>query len=171
MIVAWFFVLILTFQSVMGMGYPFAIFCVKYFINKNGGDGQMLVRHGRLRKKQADEIDRKLLKNYLTCFEAVYTALAAVNNYPIAVLNIIALEYYLHMADHMWKNGWLQNVFLMIFPLLIFLQLCITFYRWSTYLPLLRYMIIEFQTTGAGIYIYCLFNLCPFAQDVFTILT
>jgi len=131
----------------------------------------MLARHRRLRTSQIEEIDRKLLKNYLTFFEAVYSGLAAINNYPIAVLNIIALEYYLHIVDHIWKNGWLHNAFIIMFPLLVFMQLCVTYYRWSTYMPLIRYMIIEFQTTGSGLYIYCLFNLCPFLQSVFTILT
>lgn len=129
-----------------------------------------MTKYWRYRKDRSGFIDRGLLKDYLTCFEMIFTIVMAISNYPLAVLNIITMGLYLHVSNELRQNGWLRNILIILVPLLIFFQLNITFYTWSSYLPMIRYMLIEFQVTGGGLYFFLLFNLCPFAQDIFRVL-
>eukprot|EP00831_Metopus_contortus_P054907 TRINITY_DN4631_c0_g1_i1.p1 TRINITY_DN4631_c0_g1~~TRINITY_DN4631_c0_g1_i1.p1 ORF type:complete len:186 (+),score=30.30 TRINITY_DN4631_c0_g1_i1:66-623(+) len=99
------------------------------------------------------------------------TLVMAISNYPFAILTIVALSLYLYISNEMRRNGWLHNIVLVTFPLLIFVQLNFTFYTWNSFLPMIRYMIIEYMTTGGGMYVFFLFNFCPFCQDTYRILS
>lgn len=170
MVILWFFILIATYQLLMGIIFPFIIIYTRFRITKNCKDEGVLSRYWRFMKHRSELIDRGLLKNYLTFYEAIYTMIMLINNYPFAVLNVISLQLYLHVASRMWNNSRLKNIMLIVPPLLIWIQLCFTFYNWSRYLPMVRYMLIEYQTTGGGMYFYMLFNFCTYAQDIYTIL-
>jgi len=170
MLVIWFFMLIATYQLVMSLIFPFIIIYSKFWFTKTNDNEGVISRYWNFRKKRSELIDRKLLKIYLTFFEGMYTLVMMINNYPFAVLNVISLQLYLHFASRVWDNNRLKNVLLGLVPLAIFIQICITFYSWSRYMPMLRYMLIEYQTIGGGIYFFLLFNFCTYAQDIITIL-
>ncbi len=168
--IIWFGTLIVTYQFVMEVLFPMVIVYARFIFNKNSNEEGVLSKYWRYRKDHSGLIDRDLLKDYLTIFETIYTIIMTINNYPFAVLNIISLGYYLHISHEMRQNGWFRNTWIVLIPLLIFFQLNLTFYTWNSYMPMLRYMLIEYQTTGGGIYFYLFFNFCPFAQDIIKIL-
>lgn len=163
--------MIVTYQFITGIIFPFIIIYSQLPFAKSNDNEGVLSRYWRFRKKRSELVDRELLKNYLTFSEVIYTMLMMINNYPLAVLNVISLQLYLHFASRVWKNSWVKNLLLAFVPLMILLQAGITFYSWSRYMPMLRYMLIEYQTTGGGIYFFLLFNFCMYAQNIITILT
>ena len=166
----WFGMLIVTYQLVMELLFPFLTVYARYAMNKSNNEGGVLSKYWHYRKDRLGLVDKALLKDCLTIFQGIFTGIMGLNNYPIAVMNVVALQLYLHLANEMKQNGWFRNILIVLVPLLIFLQLNLTFYTWSSYMPMLRYMLIEYQTTGGGLYFYLLFNFCPFAQDIITIL-
>lgn len=170
MVIIWFFTMILIYQFTMEIIFPFIIIYTRFPLTKTCDDEGVIPRYLKFRKKRTELIDRELLKNYLTFYEVIFTAVMMINNYPIAVLNVISLQLYLHIANRFIKNGTLRNFLLVFCPLMILLQVCITFYSWSRYMPILRYMMIEYQTTTGGVYFYMLFNFCTYAQDITIIL-
>ena len=150
--------------------FPFVIVYAKFVYNKTGNKEGILSKYWRFRRDPSGFLDRELLKDFLTVFESIYTIIMAINNYPLAVVNILSVQYYLHISSEMKQNGWFRNLLIILFPFLIFLQLNFTFYLWSSYMPMLRYMVIEYNMTGGGCFFFLVFNFCPFVQDIIKIL-
>jgi len=150
--------------------FPFVLIYAKFVFNQTSNGEGVITKYWRFRKDRSGFIDRGLLKDYLTFFQAIYTIVMAINNYPVAILNIITLGYYLHISNEMRQNGWFRNIMIVLFPLLVFIQLNLTFYTWTSYLPMIRYMIIEYRTTGGGLYFWLMFNMCPSVAEIIRIL-
>ena len=178
--------LIVVFHIVMEILYPILILFLKDFNAKKKKEkkkgGKNLISVYLASKKTVPQVDKELLKTLAISgqckcqkyikftFLVIYSIGTASVNYPLALMNCFTTILYLRMCSPCKNNSLFKNIILIGIPFLGFNLLGLIFYLRTSYVNILRYMIIEYQTVAAPVYSYIVFNLVAFVHCVYKIL-
>ena len=101
----------------------------------------------------------------------IFSVATAVVNFPLALVNVVTLQFYLHISSDWKTNSWWKNIAIFGLPTVFFSGIGLSFYMKVSYVRLMRYLLIEYQTFGSPVYLFLMFCFCPFAHCVYRIIT
>ena len=164
--------------------YPIIVYAFGYFSTNNTEKQGIISYYKQFKQNKYSHIQKEFLKDALTfqqgihiyiyiyiyIYLAMFSAVMALINFPMALGNVLSLQLFLHFASNWKRNSVLKNIILFGAPIAIFSGIGLAFYMKVSYVRLIRYMLIEYVSIGSPVFFHLMFCFCPFAHCIYRIL-